>query len=50
LLPNHYSEFCVDQNNMKIFEYLSNSKNMLFDAKKLLNVGVNLTVRYMGEK
>jgi hypothetical protein len=29
---------------MKISEGLSNSKNMVFDAKKLLNIGVDLTL------
>jgi hypothetical protein len=28
--------------NMKISEGLSNSKNMVFNTKKLLNVGVDL--------
>jgi hypothetical protein len=31
--------------NMKIFEGLSNSRNMVFNVKKLLNVGVGLTLR-----
>jgi hypothetical protein len=30
---------------MKIFEGLSNSKKMVFNVKKLLNVGVGLTLR-----
>jgi tRNA A58 N-methylase Trm61 len=33
---------------MKIFEDLSDSKNMIFNVKKLLNVGVGLTL--YGEK
>jgi hypothetical protein len=35
---------------MKIFEGLSNSKNMDFNVKKLLNVGVGLTVWRKGGK
>jgi hypothetical protein len=30
---------------MKIFEGLSNSKNMVFDVKNLFNIGVGLTLR-----
>jgi hypothetical protein len=33
---------------MKIFEGLSNSKNMVFDLKNLLNVGIDL--RYVKEQ
>jgi hypothetical protein len=33
---------------MKIFEGLSNSKNMVFNVKKLLNVGVDLTLQQKG--
>jgi hypothetical protein len=35
---------------MKISEGLSNSKNMIFNMKKLLNVGVDLTLRQRGKK
>jgi hypothetical protein len=35
---------------MKIFEGLSNSKNMVFNVKKLLNVGLGLTLRPNGGK
>jgi hypothetical protein len=35
---------------MKIFEGLRNSKNMVFNVKKLLNVGVGLTLRQKGGK
>jgi hypothetical protein len=35
---------------MKTFEGLSNSKNMIFNVKKLLNVGVGLTQRRKGGK
>jgi hypothetical protein len=35
---------------MKIFEDLSKSKNMVFNMKKLLNVGVDLTLQRRGEK
>jgi hypothetical protein len=35
---------------MKISEGLSNSKNMVFEAKKLLNVGVDLTLWRRGKK
>jgi hypothetical protein len=35
---------------MKIFEGLSNSKNMVFNVKKLLNVGVGLTLQQKGGK
>jgi hypothetical protein len=33
---------------MKIFEGLSNSKNMVFNVKKLLNGGLGLTLRRNG--
>ncbi len=39
--PNYNSELCTEKNKMKIFEGLSNSKNMVFNVKKLLNVGVS---------
>jgi hypothetical protein len=35
---------------MKIFEDLSNSKNMVFNVKKLLNDGVGLTLHRKGGK
>jgi hypothetical protein len=35
---------------MKIFEGLSNSKNMVFNVKKLLNFGVGLTLQQKGGK
>jgi hypothetical protein len=35
---------------MKIFKGLSNSKNMVFNVKKLLNVGLGLTLRRNGGK
>jgi hypothetical protein len=35
---------------MKIFEGLINSKNMVFDVKKLVNVGVGLTLQRKGGK
>jgi hypothetical protein len=35
---------------MKISEGLSSSKNMVFSMKKLLNVGVDLTLRRRGKK
>ncbi len=47
LLPRHHSELCMEWKNMKIFEALSNGKKMVFYVKKLLNVGVGLT---LGEK
>jgi hypothetical protein len=34
LPPNHHLELCKEQKNMKIFEGLSNSKNMVFIVKK----------------
>ncbi len=38
---NYHSELCTEKNKMKIFEGLSNSKNMVVNVKKLLNVGVS---------
>jgi hypothetical protein len=35
----------VEWKNMKIFEGLSNSKNMVFNVKKLLNIGLGLALR-----
>jgi hypothetical protein len=40
----------VECQNIKIFEGLSNSKNMVFNVKKLLNVGLGLTLRRNGGK
>jgi hypothetical protein len=38
----------MDWKNIKIFEGLSNSKNMVFNVKKPLNVGLGLTLRRKG--
>jgi hypothetical protein len=35
---------------MKIFKGLSNTKNMVFNVKKLLNIGVGLTLWRKGRK
>ncbi len=35
---------------MKILEGLSNSKNIVFNVKKLLNVGLGLALRQKGGK
>jgi hypothetical protein len=35
---------------MKIFEGLSNSKNMILNVKKLLNIGLGLALRRKGGK
>jgi hypothetical protein len=35
---------------MKILEGLSNSQNMVFNVKKLFNVGLGLTLQRNGEK
>ncbi len=43
-------ELCADCKNIKIFEGLSNSKNMVFNVKKLLNVGLGLALRRNGGK
>jgi hypothetical protein len=40
----------VECQNIKIFEGLSNSKNMVFNVKKLLNVGLGLTLGRNGGK
>jgi hypothetical protein len=40
----------VEWKNMKIFEGLSNSKNIVFSVKKLLNVGLGLTLWQKGRK
>jgi hypothetical protein len=50
LPPRHHSELCAELKNMKIFEGLSNSKNMVVNVKKLLHVGVGLTLRRKGGK
>jgi hypothetical protein len=50
LPPRHYSELCGECQNIKIFEGLSNSKIMVFNVKKLLNVGLGLTLQQNGEK
>jgi hypothetical protein len=50
LPPRHYSELYAEWKNMKIFEGLSNSKNMIFNVKKLLNVGLGLRLRRKGGK
>jgi hypothetical protein len=44
-LRHHFLEFCADWKNIKIFEGLSNS-NMVFNVKKLLKVGLGLTLRW----
>ncbi len=46
----HHSELCAECQNIKIFEGLSNSKDMVFNVKKLLNVGLGLTLRRNGGK
>jgi hypothetical protein len=33
---------------MKIFEGLSNNKNVIFNVKKLLNIGVDLKLQQKG--
>jgi hypothetical protein len=48
LPPRHHSELYAELKNMKIFEGLSNSKNMIFNVKKLLNVGVDMTLKQKG--
>jgi hypothetical protein len=40
----------MDWKNIKIFEGLSSSKNMVFNVKKLLNVGLGLTLWRKGGK
>jgi hypothetical protein len=40
----------MEWKNMKIFEALSNSKKMVFYVKKLLNVGVGLTLGKKSER
>jgi hypothetical protein len=50
LPPRHHSELCAECKNMKIFEGLSNSKNMILNVKKLLNVGLGLRLRRKGGK
>jgi hypothetical protein len=43
-------ELCTGKNKIKIFEGLSNNKNMVFNVKKLLSVGVGLMLRQKGGK
>jgi hypothetical protein len=50
LPPRHHSELCAECENIKIFEGLSNSKNMVFNVKELLNVGLGLTLWRNGRK
>jgi hypothetical protein len=50
LPANNHSELCAGKNKMKIFEGFSNSKNMVFNVKKLVNVAVDLTLWRRGEK
>ncbi len=45
LPPRNHSELCAEWKNMKIFEGLSKNKIMVLNMKKLLNVGVSLTLR-----
>jgi predicted nuclease with RNAse H fold len=40
---------CTEKNKIKIFEGLSNRRNMVFNVKKLLNVGVDLPL-WVGAK
>jgi hypothetical protein len=40
----HHSELNAEWKNMKIFEGLSNIKNMVFNVKKLLNIGLGLAL------
>jgi hypothetical protein len=40
----------MEWKNIKIFEGLSNSKNMVFNVKKLLNVCLGLTPRQKAGK
>jgi hypothetical protein len=42
LSPNHHSELCTEKNKIRTLKGLSNSKNLVFNVKKLLNIGVNL--------
>jgi hypothetical protein len=42
LPPNHNSELCTEKKKMKIFKDHSDGKNMVFNLKKLLNVGMDL--------
>ncbi len=41
---------CAECQNIKIFEGLNNSKDMDFTVKKLLNVGLGLTLQRNGGK
>jgi hypothetical protein len=40
----------MEWKNMKIFKGLSNSKNMVFNVKKFLNIGVGLMLLRKGGK
>jgi hypothetical protein len=44
LPPNYHSELGAEKNKMTMVEGLSNSKIVVFNVKKLLNVGVDLTL------
>jgi hypothetical protein len=44
LLPNHHSKLCIEISYGKIFENLINSKNMVFNVKKLLYDGMDLLI------
>ncbi len=50
LPPNHHSVLCVKWKNMKIFEDLSNNKNMTFNVRMLLNIGGDHTLLQRVEK
>ncbi len=48
LPQNHHTEFCSDSKNMNIFEHCD-SKNMVFNVNKLVNIGVDLMLRRRGK-
>jgi hypothetical protein len=50
-VANHrdITQLCMEWKNLKIFEGLSNGKNMVFNVKKLSN-GVGLSLRRKGGK
>ncbi len=48
--PNYHPELYAGQNKPKIAEDLSNSKNMVFNVKKLLNDGESLMLWRRGRK
>jgi hypothetical protein len=51
LPPDHHSELYAEFKKCEdFFDGLSNSKNMVFNVKKLLNDGVDLTLRQRGIK